>query len=122
MPESPKTGESYKIFIIVKLPPGGGVNYQKEDLSIEVIGSDGYKKYFPSSINSEDAQFQDEFKVGGDQAVVVMPIPGGATNVKDIISAKSSLLNENQTLSLVFKEAATEQAPQPNPPTIFGKK
>ena len=104
-PKNPKAQENYKIFIKVKLPTGKAAGYTKDDLNIQMIGTDGFSDAFPrpplpgANIPPE---FNQSFTVMGDEVLVVMPIPGAVKNVKDTIQCSSKLLNESQKIEFVF--------------------
>ena len=104
-PKNPKARENYKIFIKVKLPPGKAASYTKEDLSIQMLGTDGYSDAFPRpplAGTNIPPEFNQSFSLMGDEVLVIMPIPGAVKNVKDTIQCNSKLLNESQKIEFVF--------------------
>ncbi len=90
----------YKIHIRVKLP-SNTANYTRQDLSGMLIGTDGY---------AQNLQAQSlwtfigggRFVFSGDAAELVVPVPAAENLVQDTINVRSQLLNEQQTLRVIF--------------------
>ena len=101
-PKIPAPFQSYLIFIKVKLPSGTGVTYSKEDLTIDMTGTDGYKDNFPQVSKKFNRPAEGKFSISGDEATVVMKIPGAESNIKDTIYGSSRLLQESQMVELIF--------------------
>lgn len=120
-PANPAERQDYTIFIEVKLPSNGSpLSYTKEDLSGLLIGTDGYTQaieqsfapiqmatlpfdvpFQPSSQPTFDPKGQ--FVVNGNIAKISFMVPGADRKVQDTIQIRSKLLNESQTVSLVFQ-------------------
>lgn len=93
-PKAPKPRSKYEIIIQVKLPPSVK-QYRLRDLTGMVVGTDGYRKQI---------KFKSTERRGVKEGVVqiAITIPSGAQLVKDTIQIRSQVLNEEQTIEIVF--------------------
>jgi len=107
--DSPLSGQSYLITIQIRVPHDLK-HYPIDDLSGEVVGTDGYRQQIPKHtyrvaadgrLMSTDALSQLPVEKGVVEIVVKMP--GSRQLVKDTIILNSKLLNEEQTLEVKFK-------------------
>ncbi|MCA9068342.1 MAG: hypothetical protein KDA84_05435 [Planctomycetaceae bacterium] len=96
-PEDPKPREDYWIMIKIKLK-NDLRKYPRRDLMGKVMGTDGYEKNFGGPTESGYEQVN--------KSMVIMKackIPGALQElVKDTITVHSKMLNEKQTIELVF--------------------
>jgi hypothetical protein len=124
VPATPRPREDYKIHIMVSLPQQERVSYTSDDLSGNIVGTDGFryvissgmyqgvnKQYYenPASFpgferykNIEEFRYYPE----KNRARLIVLIPGAAKMVKDTITISSHLLQESQTIDLVFNDSA----------------
>lgn len=93
-PEQPLPRVPYDIIIQVKLPPSAKF-YRLNDLTGFVKGTDGYQKQIRYTPN-ERRGVKDGF------VQVNVRIPGAAQLVKDVIQIRSRLLDEEQTIEIIF--------------------
>jgi len=93
-PRDPEPGKKYAIVIQVRLP-ANVKKYRASDLSGVVLGTDSYKQIirFRSS---------DEFPINNGGVEVRVIVPGAAQLVRDTIRIQSRVLQEKQTLQIVF--------------------
>jgi hypothetical protein len=106
----PRVGQDYNIYVQVRLP-ADRKSFRIEDLSGEIVGTDGYKQLIPDRAWVVDEQGELTRAAGKPllrvtQGVVqiVFKVQGaGKAGVRDTIRIKSRLLNEEQTLVLVFQ-------------------
>jgi len=93
-PEDPKPRSNYEIIIQVKVP-SNVKQYRLRDLTGMVIGTDGYRKQI---------KFKSTERKGVKEGVVqiAISIPGAAQLVKDTIQIRSQVLDEEQTIEIVF--------------------
>lgn len=91
VPEDPKPGEGYSIVIQVDYSKVGKKS-RWGDVTGSVAGTDGYRKNF----DSKNAIYIS--KAGQ----IIVKIPGAAENIRDVIKARSEILNESQQLEIVF--------------------
>ncbi|OYW19880.1 MAG: hypothetical protein B7Z55_08115 [Planctomycetales bacterium 12-60-4] len=93
-PEDPAPRVAYDIVIQVKLPPSVK-QYRLSDLSGSVTGTDGYRKQI---------KYTSKDRKGVKEGIVqlTIKIPGAAQLVKDVIEIKSKILDEEQTIEIVF--------------------
>lgn len=96
-PANPQEFEPYQIHILVKLP-SQTTKYSKFDLTGTLIGTDGYYQ----GINETPGQLF-LFTPGEAYAKLIMNIPGAEMNVRDSINVRSELINESQSISIVFQ-------------------
>ena len=113
-PKAPTPGQPYWIFIELKLP-SDVTTYLATDISGRLTGSDGYSRGvgrdskgptdglpLPAGINPS-AIPQDKFEFFGSIAKIGIWVPGAAELVHDIITIRSDLLKESQTIAITFK-------------------
>lgn len=93
-PVDPRPRTAYDIVIQVQLPKSAK-QYRLSDLSGSVRGTDGYLKLVKYPANERRA-----VKDGAVQ--VSIKIPGAAQLVKDVIQIRSKILNEEQTIEIIF--------------------
>lgn len=93
-PKDPKPRSKYEIIIQVKLP-ANVKQYRLRDLTGMVVGTDGYRKQI---------KFKSTERKGVKDGVVqiAISIPGAAQLVKDTIQIRSQVLDEEQTIEIVF--------------------
>ncbi len=94
VPEDPNPGQPYWVVILVKHKKTL-VNYTRVDLTGTVVGTDNYRALIATHQPAK-------FRVKSDMARLALRIPGGAKLVKDVINIKSSMLNEKQTVAIIF--------------------
>ncbi len=114
--DSPRPGQKYWITIQIRVPPNRRV-YSLSDLSGVVIGTDGYEQRIPYDrrnevpqvfvVNEEGALVKPGTSIPVVNGVVQLRIwvPGAVELTKDTIEVKSRMLNEEQTLELMFQTA-----------------
>lgn len=109
-PPDPGIAENYKIIIEVTLP-SDTTSYQRTDLTGMVQGSDGFQYSISNSspIDLLDVLFKmfgaeayETFYYFGNKAQLTIQIPGAAALVEDTITVHSTLLDEEQTVKIVF--------------------
>ncbi|MBI1349189.1 hypothetical protein GC163_23210 [bacterium] len=93
-PKDPKPRSKYEIVIQVKLPPSVK-QYRLRDLTGMVVGTDGYRKQITFKSTERKA-----VKEGVVQ--IAITIPGAAQLVKDTIQIRSQVLDEEQTIEIIF--------------------
>lgn len=93
-PENPRPRTSYEIIIQVELPKSTK-QYRLSDLTGSVRGTDGYLKLVKYPANERRT-----VKDGTVQLAIT--IPGAAQLVKDVIQIRSKVLNEEQTIEIIF--------------------
>lgn len=100
IPVDPEPGKSYDIVITVDLSSADEIsNYKQSDLTGSIMGTDGFMYGLGSNLDGiETFNFMPE-KL---QAVLKITIPGAIKNTKDTVKINSSLLEESQTIELVF--------------------
>lgn len=114
IPEDPEPGQLYKIVIQIKLPPKT-TRYPVNDLSGIVEGTDGYTQRLPiePSRPGYSQHFDgrrlmiisrsDELRVRDDKVQFMITVPGAKRElIKDTITVRSKMLEEEQVLELVF--------------------
>ena len=115
-PEKPQPNQNYKIIIEMRLP-NDVKRYRLSDLSGTVKGSDTFERRIPfdrrprfkstSFYTDEDNKLKaitgrDTITVRENKIQMVVLIPGGADEVRDVIQISSRRLREKQELELVF--------------------
>jgi hypothetical protein len=126
-PTNPIPKQDYTIIIKVTLPSDVTI-YSQLDLSGEILGTDVYRQpignplgatirgrpYRPSGStpgnmfsfgNSLSSAPSESFDYFGSVATLRVVVPGAENLVQDVINIRSSILNEQQTLTLVFSGA-----------------
>jgi hypothetical protein len=107
VPADPTVMQNYQIVIEVKLPQISG-SYQRADLSGRVIGTDSYTQSLadggglgglPSIFGNIGG---DDFVHTGNKARLTVWVPGAAQLVQDTIQVRSEVLQEDQTITIVF--------------------
>ena len=93
-PRDPEPNRQYVIVIQVRLPTNIR-EYRGSDLTGKVIGTDAYKQIIKYRTT-------DKFPVKEGAVEFRIPVPGGATRVRDTIQVESRLLREKQTLKIEF--------------------
>lgn len=100
VPADPAPAEPYTIMIEVKLP-SSAVNYSVQDLSGMVIGTDGYEQPLGASAGFLGDAMQN-MSVSAGSARLSVVVPGAEQLVRDTIDVRSTILNEQQRIELVF--------------------
>jgi len=100
IPADPAPMEAYAIYIDVKLP-SNTVNYSRQDLSGQVVGTDGYVQTIGRDAGLWGEKFQ-RFESFQGHATLIISVPGAVNLVKDTINIHSTLLNESQNIEIVF--------------------
>jgi hypothetical protein len=109
-PPNPAQGQRYNIHMRVKLPSNVG-QYSRADLSGTLFGTDGYFQ----TINGMFGFIQPfYFDPSGGFAELVMPIPGAKQGVHDSLKVSSSVLQESQTINIVFGQPNAIIWPMPS--------
>lgn len=114
-PPRPSPHQAYWIFIEVRLPTTA-TSYQLNDLSGRLVGTDGYTRGVgrdsrgaldgaaaPPPWSGVGAIPQDQFQVNGRTARIAVWVPGAEELVRDTVNIRSDVLNENQSLEIVFQ-------------------
>jgi hypothetical protein len=106
--DAPRPGQAYLITIQINVPEGME-RYPLRDLSGEVVGSDGYRQKLPDRafVLTEEGTLsrpsQPSVRVTHAGVVqIAIRVPGAHALVQDTIEISSKMLNEQQTLKLVF--------------------
>lgn len=94
VPADPAPGQNYFVRIRIKLPKGLK-QLPRSDISGVIIGSDKYRQQFPKSKKGNLPILKGE-------AVLEVAVPGAAKLVEDTIRIRSKVLDEEQTLKIVF--------------------
>jgi hypothetical protein len=110
VPAKPKPGESYWIHIEVQLP-SDVQNYTQNDLSGFVIGTDMYERGIGRDSQgaggfggpSLGQDHPDQFQFLGTKATVAVWVPGAQYLVRDTVKIRSDLLQEEQSIEIVFQ-------------------
>ena len=100
-PEQPRPRQDYFIVVRVNLPPNI-VDYPKTDLSGGIIGTDNYSRDI-HSIARPAYILRDRFEAFGNYAELRAWVPGAEFLVKDTITIRSKMLDEEQTIYFVFQ-------------------
>lgn len=95
VPKDPIPFVDYSIYIRVSLPTNT-TNYSINDLEGYLIGTDEYEQAFGRGY--KPASFETDL----DSALVQIRVPGSFNQVRDTIQVKSTLLNEEQDIEIVF--------------------
>ena len=109
----PRVGQDYRIFVQIRVPEDRKV-LKVSDLSGEIVGTDGYRQLIPdrawvmdddgklvraagarSYLHAHDGAVEIVFKVQG----------AGKAGIRDTISIRSRILDEEQTLTLEFQDS-----------------
>ena len=103
-PEHPQPNQEYVIYTSIRLPRGTE-DYDASDISGQLIGTDG----FVIPVGGAKNPFSKfVFSVEKAKAVVTTRVPGALTSgIRDEISINSKLLNETQSLTLIFGSEGT---------------
>lgn len=107
MPPDPRVGQDYVIVVEINLP-AGVKNYDRDDLSGKLIGSDGYMIKIPDGREFNGQGWgrpyrRPRFHVGDDVARIVFFVRGARERlVRDTIRIRSRLLQESQQLEIIF--------------------
>jgi hypothetical protein len=107
VPLVPMERQDYQIHILVKLPSNTN-SYNAFDLSGTLTGTDGYTQTINGTRMSPNMLFPlpgiqtFNFYPGVAQAKLILFIPGAARGVNDRIEVRSNLINESQSISVVF--------------------
>ncbi len=94
VPEDPAPGQNYMIMIRIKLPDKVR-RYPRRDLSGMVTGTDGYRQPIPGSTRGY-------LPTKDRESLLTIPVPGAQRLVEDSIEIRSKLLDEKQSLKIVF--------------------
>jgi len=109
-PPNPSQGQRYNIHMRVKLPSNVG-QYSRADLSGTLFGTDGYFQ----TINGMFGFIQPfYFDPSAGFAELVMPIPGAKQGVHDSLKVSSSVLQESQTINIIFGQPNAISWPMPS--------
>lgn len=113
-PKNPVEGQPYKIIIEIRIPKDV-VRYRSSDLSGFVLGTDGWKQKLPidtrlapggtaSSRNGKTFVLRRNayLPVVDRKVQLIVGVLGAERLVRDTITVKSRLLNEQQKIELVF--------------------
>jgi hypothetical protein len=99
IPQQPVEGQAYTIVILIKHnSPSEG--YSRSDISGSVRGTDAYWQTLSEGNTYSGPQ---SFVNENGTAKLEIRVPGASSLVQDIITIRSSILNETQTLELEFK-------------------
>lgn len=105
-PSSPAEGQPYKIYVHVKLPPEKKRKYRVNDLTGRVDGTDDWTCPLGFYTGGRLGQFYFAAGYYGNfvprSNLFVIEIPGAQELVEDTIRVRSKVLDEEQTLKLVF--------------------
>lgn len=111
--DTPQPRQPYYITIQIKVPDGRKT-YSLNDLEGTVIGTDGWRQSFPFDrfrgrssvfVMSRDGKLVrpgNTVRVVDGVVQLVVLVPGAVALVKDVIQVESKMLDEAQTLELVF--------------------
>jgi len=109
-PPNPAQGQRYNIHMRVKLPSNVG-QYSRSDLSGTLFGTDGYFQ----TINGMFGFIQPfYFDPSAGFAELVMPIPGAKQGVHDSLKVSSAVLQESQTINILFGQPNAISWPTPS--------
>jgi hypothetical protein len=97
VPEDPNPYQDYLIIIQVRLPKNTR-QYERNDLSGIVIGTDKYEQTLPGFGLPRGRLLP----IKDDVAQLAVPVPGAERLVKDSITVESKLLKEKQQIEIVF--------------------
>jgi hypothetical protein len=112
--QPPREGQDYRIYVQVLVPKGES-RYKVDDLSGEIVGTDGYKQVIPQQAWMIDDRGELIPAVGGNRylpvrngvAEIVFKVKGaGRAGVRDLVFIRSRLLDEERTLTLEFQTVA----------------
>jgi hypothetical protein len=106
----PRVGQEYQIVVQIRVPEGRR-SFRVEDLSGEIVGTDGYRQNIPDRAWSLDEKGEltrvagrPLLRVIDGYAQIVFKVQGaGKAGVRDTIRIRSRMLSEEQTLVLVFQ-------------------
>lgn len=105
--DSPRRRQPYHITIQIKVP-GSRRTYSLRDLTGLVVGTDGYRQRIPEHTyvlmpDGSLVQPRGSIRVKDGMVQIVVIVPGAEALVRDTIEISSRLLDEEQTLELVFE-------------------
>jgi hypothetical protein len=117
--DAPQPRQPYFITIQIKVPDGRKT-YPLSDLSGTVVGTDNWTQSFPFDRAHPNAVFvmnrdgklvrpSSSLRVVDGVVQIVVLVPGALALVKDVIHVESKMLDEAQTLELVFAEDPLEE-------------
>lgn len=118
--DAPQPRQPYFITIQVKVP-GDRKTYPLSDLSGTVMGTDGWRQSFPFDrfrgrssvfVMTKDGKLvrpSSTLRVVDGVVQIVVLVPGAVALVKDVIEVESQMLEERQTLELVFEEQSASE-------------
>jgi len=99
-PEDPMPGQPYRIYIQIELP-SKIVRLPKGDLAgSNMVGTDRFQIDIAEGLKNRHPGTR--LRANGKQVQVEVFVPGASADVRDTIFIKSKLLNEEQTIELVF--------------------
>lgn len=102
-PANPAPGQNYDIFIAVRLPTAVAV-YTEADLSGSIVGTDQYQQMIAPATSYKGIGMQSfSYVPGSGQAQLIVHVPGAQTKVRDTVNIRSTLLNEAQTIGIIFQ-------------------
>lgn len=123
-PDPPTPFKQYVIHVKVKLPKDKMSGYSASDLKGTMVGTDGYTCHIdidmplPKKIRKGDDEPCMDMSFDADeengQAVLKFVVPGAKKYVKDVVTIRSEMLNEEQTIDLVFQSSAGSSSPTPS--------
>ena len=96
VPDDPKPGQDYRIFIRIKTPGHLKDDYPLNDLTGLVLGTDGYRQVVPGPRSPKSLRIKQGY------AQFHVTVPGAYRLVRDKIRVHSRLLEEEQLLEIVF--------------------
>jgi hypothetical protein len=104
--ESPRPRQPYHITIQIKVPVSRKT-YNLRDLTGLIVGTDGYNQRIPEHTyvlmpDGALVQPRGNVRVKDGMVQIVVLVPGAVALVRDTIEISSRLLDEEQTLELVF--------------------
>ena len=107
----PREGQDYRIYVQIAVPEGRRT-YKVDDLSGEIVGTDGYKQLIPALAFVADGEgnlvraagARSYLPVRNGVAEIIFKVQAaGKAGVQDTIRIRSRLLGEEQLLTLVFQ-------------------
>ncbi len=101
-PPNPSPTQDYQLFIEVKLPPNTAA-YTMADLTGSITGTDHYSQRLSQSRRSNVPFSVPTFKTGNGTAILAVWVPGAEYRVADTVQVRSALLNEQQSIRIVFQ-------------------
>ena len=107
VPADPRVGQDYQIVVEVEIP-SHTQQYGRSDLTGQLVGTDGYRVMIPdgreyNGLGWVRPRRQPAFRRSGNKARIVFFVRGSQSAlVRDTIQIRSRLLNEHQSMQIVF--------------------